>query len=97
MRKTSIVILSYNTLSCTQLCIESIRAYTEKDRYEIIVVDNASTDGSLAWLKEQPDIKLIANTENAGFPAGGQFPPSAAESNKWQAAARKSAYSSLPA
>ena len=69
MRTTSIVILSYNTLSYTKLCIESIRAYTKKS-YEIIVVDNASTDGSLEWLKEQPDIKLIANRENAGFPAG---------------------------
>lgn len=66
MRTTSIVILSYNTLSYTKLCIESIRAYTKKS-YEIIVVDNASTDGSLEWLKEQPDIKLIANRENAGF------------------------------
>ena len=70
MRKTSIVILSYNTLSYTQLCIDSIRAYTKKKSYEIIVVDNASTDGSLAWLREQIDIKLIANTENVGFPAG---------------------------
>ena len=70
MRKTSIIILSYNTLSYTQFCIESIRAYTRKNSYEIIVVDNASTDGSLEWLKEQRDIKLIANTENVGFPAG---------------------------
>ncbi|TYZ28984.1 glycosyltransferase family 2 protein [Selenomonas caprae] len=70
MRKTSIIILSYNTLSYTQFCIESIRAYTRKNSYEIIVVDNASTDGSLEWLKEQHEIKLIANPENVGFPAG---------------------------
>ncbi len=53
MRKTSIIILSYNTLSYTKFCIESIRAYTRKNSYEIIVVDNASTDGSLEWLKEK--------------------------------------------
>lgn len=70
MRTTSIVILSYNTLSYTQLCIESIRAYTKPQSYEIIVVDNASADGSLEWLRKQRDIKLIANKENAGFPAG---------------------------
>ncbi len=70
MRKTSIIILTYNNLSLTKGCIESIFKYTEKDSYEIIVVDNASTDDTVAYLKEQKDIKTIFNSENVGFPKG---------------------------
>jgi GT2 family glycosyltransferase/trans-aconitate methyltransferase len=66
----SIVILSYNTLEVTKLCIKSIRSQCNPDAYELIVIDNASADGSAEWLAGQPDIKLIANSENAGFPAG---------------------------
>jgi GT2 family glycosyltransferase len=67
---TSIVILTYNQLEYTKLCIESIRNYTEKGTYEIIVVDNHSTDDTVSWLKKQKDIKTIFNQENKGFPAG---------------------------
>ena len=68
--KTSIIILSYNTLEMLQLCIRSIREHTEAQTYEIIVVDNASKDGSAAWLKEQEDLRCIYNEENQGFPKG---------------------------
>ncbi|MDF2571509.1 MAG: rhamnosyltran: rhamnosyltransferase [Sporomusa sp.] len=67
---TSIVILTYNKLDYNKLCIESIRKYTEPDSYEIIVVDNNSTDGTAEWLQSQSDLKLIMNSENVGFPAG---------------------------
>ncbi|QDR82796.1 glycosyltransferase [Sporomusa termitida] len=67
---TSIVILTYNKLDYNKLCIESIRDYTEPGSYEIIVIDNHSTDGTVEWLQAQPDLKLIANNENIGFPAG---------------------------
>lgn len=70
MNKTSIILLSYNTYELTKACIESIRHFTPPGRYEIIVVDNASTDVSPAWLKEQSDVRLILNDENKGFPAG---------------------------
>ena len=66
----SFVILSYNNLKMTKECIESIRNNCEDIEYELILVDNASTDGSASWLLEQKDIKVIANKENAGFPAG---------------------------
>ena len=69
MQKTSIVILTYNQLGYTKICIDSIRLYTMPD-YEIIVVDNASTDGTVEWLKEQKDITVIFNDANKGFPAG---------------------------
>lgn len=68
--KTSIVILTYNKLNYTIECIESIRRYTSDGMYEIIVVDNASTDGTQSWLKKQSDLKLILNKENNGFPKG---------------------------
>lgn len=67
---TSIIILSYNTIDYLQMCIESIRGFTEEGSYELIVVDNASTDGSSQWIAQQPDIRAIFNTENKGFPGG---------------------------
>ncbi len=70
MKKTSIIILSCNTLLYTRLCIESIRRHTKKGSYEILVVDNASLDGSVQWLEQQPDVKCIFNGENKGFPKG---------------------------
>jgi len=68
--KTSIVILTHNKLDYTKQCIESIRQYTREGTYEIIVVDNHSTDGTVEWLKEQTDIRTIFNNENVGFPKG---------------------------
>ena len=69
-QKTSIIILSCNTLELLQLCIASIHEYTEAETYEIIVVDNASEDGSAEWLKEQKNLRCIYNEENLGFPKG---------------------------
>ncbi len=70
VRRAAIVILSYNSLGHTKLCLESIRMTTPEMAREIIVVDNASKDGSVEWLREQKDILLIENTENMGFPRG---------------------------
>ena len=69
-KKTSIIILTYNNLALTKDCIESIRKYTEKDTYEIIVVDNCSQDETPGWLKAQSDLHVIFNQENVGFPKG---------------------------
>lgn len=68
--KVSIVILSYNTLEMLKMCIQSIRAFNYIHSYEIVVVDNASTDGSVEWLKHQKDLKVILNQKNEGFPVG---------------------------
>ena len=70
MHFTSIIILTYNQLDFTKACIASIRKYTPKGTCEIIVVDNQSTDGTVDWLKAQPDIKIALNDHNAGFPRG---------------------------
>ena len=45
-RKTSIIILTYNNLMYNNKCVDSIRKYTKEDSYEMIVVDNNSTDGT---------------------------------------------------
>lgn len=70
----SIIILTYNNLEYTRLCLESIYAKTEAPDFEVILVDNASTDGTPAYLKafaaEKSNVKLILNQENAGFPRG---------------------------
>lgn len=68
--KTSIIILTFNKLEYTKKCVESIRKYTDSKTYEIIVVDNCSTDGTPQWLLKQGDIVKILNNENLGFPKG---------------------------
>lgn len=65
----SIVLVTYNQLEMTKLCVDSIRQYTPSGTYEIIVVDNASTDGTGQWLQKQQDIRYILNDSNRGFPA----------------------------
>jgi O-antigen biosynthesis protein len=67
---TSIIILTYNKLQYTKECIASIREYTVQGTYEIIVVDNASNDSTVEWLKQQNDIISIFNNDNLGFPKG---------------------------
>ena len=68
--KVSIVILSYNAREMMIDCIESIRRNNSVKSYELVVIDNASTDGIADWLKEQDDIVLRCNEENVGFPKG---------------------------
>ena len=68
--KTAIVILSWNLLDYTRQCINSIRQTTSPDDTQIVVVDNASEDGSVEWLRQQDDLTLFCSDENLGFPAG---------------------------
>ena len=44
--------------------------FTPKDKYELIVVDNNSSDGTASWIKEQSDITGIYNQKDAGFSEG---------------------------
>lgn len=64
----SIVIPTFNGLEWLKRCIASIRACTTDADYELIVVDNASTDGTAAWCLEQR-IPFIALPRNEGFPS----------------------------
>jgi GT2 family glycosyltransferase len=67
----SVLLLSWNTLDFTLRCLESIPAsVVDADvRYETIVVDNGSRDGSDSVLASRDDIVLIANPENVGYAA----------------------------
>ena len=64
---TSIIILNLNGADHIRQCIESIKVST-KVPYDLIVVDNGSSDSSLEYLRSLSDIKLIENPENAGAP-----------------------------
>ena len=80
---TSIVILAHNQLEYTKKCIESIFTHT-KESFELFVVDNASTDGTIEYLETEVGgrmtegggrktggrIKIIKNRDNLGFAAG---------------------------
>jgi len=48
--------------------LQSIRKHTQD--YELIVIDNGSTDGTIAYLETQPDVIVHANNENLGFAKG---------------------------
>jgi len=66
--KLSIIIVNYNTKKLLADCINSIEKSVQKLKYEIVVVDNNSTDGSVELLKSQfPRVRLIVNNYNAGF------------------------------
>ena len=68
MLDLSIIIVSWNAKSYLLQCIESLASETSSHNMEIIVVDNASTDGSPeAVQKKYPYIKLIQNKTNSGF------------------------------
>lgn len=65
--QVSIIIVSYNTCSVLRACLGSIRAHAGMP-CSVIVVDNASADGSGAMVKaEFPEVNLIAQSENLGF------------------------------
>lgn len=64
----SIAIVSYNTREQTLDCLRSVLEHTRRHTCEIIVVDNASTDGSAEAIgRDFPQVKLIASRENLGF------------------------------
>jgi GT2 family glycosyltransferase len=65
--EVSVIIVNWNTSALLRDCLRSVMAQT-RAAHEIIVIDNASTDGSAAMARaEFPDTVLIANTANLGF------------------------------
>ncbi|HLC38590.1 MAG TPA: glycosyltransferase family 2 protein [Patescibacteria group bacterium] len=65
--RASIIIVSYNAKNDLAVCLRTIFEFT-KTNFEIIVVDNASTDGSGEMVaKKFPKVKLIENRQNLGF------------------------------
>ena len=67
MTKSTIVIPNYNGIKYIQACLESLYGGTVTD-IEVIVVDNASVDGSMELVRDRfPQVRLIVNQENKGF------------------------------
>lgn len=67
----SILIVSYNTRNLTLACIESVYGETREVSFEVIVLDNASSDGSAAAISEAfPEVTLLASETNLGFASG---------------------------
>jgi len=70
MCKVSIIIVNWNGLVHLATCLDSLTGQTFRD-FEVILVDNGSSDGSVAFLQEQyPWVRVIALTENTGFATG---------------------------
>ncbi|HDP70607.1 MAG TPA: glycosyltransferase [Actinobacteria bacterium] len=66
--KCSIIIPVFNKLKYTKQCLEALIENTPDELYEVIVVDNASTDGTKEFLAcLEGDVKIITNEENLGF------------------------------
>jgi len=70
VRETSFLIVSYNDRELMKECVSAIRKSVRRGTYEIVVVDNRSTDGVQKWLRDQLDIRLIENGRNVGYPTG---------------------------
>lgn len=65
--QVSIIIINYNTLKMTRDCIDSVFAKTNGVEFEVILVDNASTDGSKEYFEKDNRIIYIYSEENLGF------------------------------
>ena len=63
----SVIIINYNTRQMTAECIDSVFEKTKGVKFEIILVDNASTDGSKEFFEQDKRITYIYNNENLGF------------------------------
>ena len=75
MTDVSIIIVNWNTCDILSDCLVSVYEQTESVEFEVIVIDNHSTDGSVEMIKNKfPQVRLIENPANRGF---------AAANNQW--------------
>ena len=66
----SIIVVNWNTAQITSDCLESVYQQTDGIDFEVIVIDNASSDDSVAVIKENfPQVVLVENNDNHGFAA----------------------------
>lgn len=67
----SICMVSMNCRVVLEACLRSLRTGCSPNTYEVIIVDNASSDGTPEWLQESyPDVRVIRNMGNVGFTKG---------------------------
>lgn len=67
----SIIVVALDNLAFNRLCLESVLVNTASPSYEVIVVDNGSTDDTPAYLRElaaiHPNVRVLTNARNLGF------------------------------
>lgn len=67
MKKTSLVVLAYNQLSYTKLCMDSIYKYSDDVDFEVITVNNGSSDGTREYFNSLPNKKKLNYDVNVGI------------------------------
>src|ERR1700679_2595955 len=66
--RVSVVIVNWKTPQLLASCLDSVAADTDAANFEVIVVDNASGDGSVEMLRAKyPHVRTVANDANVGF------------------------------
>lgn len=71
MKDCAVIILNWNGLKLLQQFLPSAARFTISDRADLIVADNGSTDGSVAWIRaNHPEVKVMEFSENYGFSGG---------------------------
>ncbi|MCA9058608.1 MAG: glycosyltransferase, partial [Planctomycetaceae bacterium] len=63
---TSIIIVTFNQLACTRMCVESVLSRTDEE-IELIFIDNGSTDGTVEYLQSVRGATVLQNSTNRGF------------------------------
>ncbi|RPH80238.1 MAG: glycosyltransferase family 2 protein, partial [Nitrospiraceae bacterium] len=64
----TIAVISYNTRDLLLACLKSIQDTTKDVEYELVVIDNASSDGSATAVRAQfPQVRVISNHDNGGY------------------------------
>src|SRR5690349_5210297 len=71
----SVVVLNYNGLKHLETCFRSLLALDyPRDRLELMLVDNGSSDGSVAFMREHfPGVRVVETGANLGFAGGNDF------------------------
>ena len=82
-KQASILVVAHDGEVFTRLTVESVLSETDFPNYELVVVDNGSTDGTAAYLDAvaalHPNVRVLRNGENSGFPAATNQALAAAE------------------
>ncbi len=68
--QVSIIIPAFNNLALTRQCLDAVNRNTPVGSFELVIVDNASTDGTVEFLREKEkagELRLIRNPKNLGF------------------------------
>ncbi len=69
LEDVSIILAAYNALNYSKACLQTIRKYTPEG-YQLILVNNGSTDDTKDFFDRIPGAHVIHNTKNLGFPGG---------------------------